>query len=265
MTREASEARISRAWQRPRVIAALLVRETCARFGAAWGGYVWAIAEPLGGIVLLSVAFSYLVQKPPVGTSFMFFYATGLIPFLAYNSVANGAMSALVTNRGLLAYPVVTALDTILARALLDTLTYIVIAAIFFPGLIAALHLHVAFDPASFALSLALAAALGLGVGTTNALVAGIFPAWRHVWSVLNRPMFLISGVVFTFDTVPPDLRTVLWLNPVSHPIAVMRAAFYGPDEGLYASVVYVAAVALALFVAGGFLIGRNQSRIVAP
>ena len=37
-----------------RVLFALVVREMATKFGRSWGGYLWAIAEPLGGILLLT-------------------------------------------------------------------------------------------------------------------------------------------------------------------------------------------------------------------
>ena len=74
--------------QRLRVLFALIVRDMNAKFGRSVGGYLWAVAEPLGGIVLLAVAFSLALRTPPIGTSFLFFYATGIIPFTLYGSIA---------------------------------------------------------------------------------------------------------------------------------------------------------------------------------
>ena len=68
--------------QRLRVLFALILRDMSAKFGRSVGGYLWAVAEPLGGIVLLAVAFSLALRMPPIGTSFLFFYATGMIPFI---------------------------------------------------------------------------------------------------------------------------------------------------------------------------------------
>ena len=48
--------------QRLRVIFALIVRDMNVKFGRSVGGYLWAIAEPLGGIVLLAVAFSLVAM-----------------------------------------------------------------------------------------------------------------------------------------------------------------------------------------------------------
>jgi capsular polysaccharide transport system permease protein len=248
---------------RPRILAALIVRETLARFGTAWGGYLWAFLEPLGGSLLLALAFSFIVQSPPLGDSFLFFYATGLIPFLMYNAVAAGAMNAISMNRGLLAYPVISALDTILARALLDALTYVVIAVVLIFGLAAVLGLPLPEAPGAFAASLALAAMLGLGVGTFNALLVGVFPAWRQVWSVLNRPLFIVSGILFIPDSAPEGLAAAVWWNPVQHVVAEMRAAFFGPGQSDPAGGLYTFAVSAALFAVGGGLIRRHQGRLI--
>ena len=126
---------LARVRQRLRVLAALIIRETSARFGRSWGGYIWAIAEPTGGIVLLSVAFSVITHVPPRGTSFMYFYASGFVPFMMYNSIANVTMHAIRTNRGLLTYPVVRPLDTVISRATLEMMTHFVVALIIFPSI----------------------------------------------------------------------------------------------------------------------------------
>ncbi len=245
-----------------RVIAALVIRETCARFGNARGGYLWALAEPVGGIAVLALAFGVMVTRPPLGDSFIFFYATGILPYLGYSAVASGAMNAIGTNRNLLAYPVVTALDTILARALLDTLTHAVVAAIVFGALLIWLGPEAPVAPERVAAAFALASALGLGIGTLNALLVGLFPAWRQVWSVLNRPLFLASGVLFNTAGLPAGLRDMLAWNPVAHLIAETRAGFYGPDQALDGSAAFVLGVAGLTFVAGAALVRRNESRL---
>jgi capsular polysaccharide transport system permease protein len=246
-----------------RILAALMIRETAARFGRSWGGYVWAVAEPLGGIVLLSVAFSFVVHSPPLGKSFALFYATGLIPFLLYNAVAGGAMAAPSANRGLLNYPAVTPLDTVVARAGIETLTYCLIAALFLPALVSRVGEHPVIQPEFIALSLALGAALGLGVGAANAAIAQVWPAWRVVWSVINRPLFFLSGVLFPLHSLPDGLAPVIWWNPVTHVIAAMRAGFWGPEQADLAGALYTGSVAAVLFALSGLWMVRNAGQFV--
>ncbi|MCV2865287.1 ABC transporter permease [Albidovulum sediminicola] len=242
-----------------RVVAALILRETCARFGRSWGGYTWALAEPVGGIAILSLAFALIAPKPPLGSSFTLFYATGVIPFLMYNSLTSALMAALPSNRGLLSYRSVRPLDVLIARALLELLTHVAVAAaVLVPIVLSQPRLpEIAAD--RVALSLALAAALGTGMGTMNAALLCVLPSWRQIWSVVNRPVFLVSGILFTTRQIPAGLSEWLWFNPVAHVVEAMREGFFGPDPAAFVSVTYVLGIAGALFLAGAIVI-RGQS-----
>jgi len=238
-----------------RVIGALILRETCARFGRAFGGYAWALAEPVGGIVLLSLAFALIAPKPPLGSSFMLFYASGIIPFMMYNSITTALLGALAANRGLLSYPAVRPQDVLFARAVLEGMTQATVAAAILVPLALMLPHRPEIDADRIALSLSLGFALGLGAGTLNAALAGFFATWRQVWSVLNRPLFVVSGILFTARGLPPGLARIVSWNPITHVIECMREGLYGPDPLGFVAAGYVLAVAAALFLAGAGLI----------
>ena len=250
-------------FQRLRVLFALMVREMGAKFGRSAGGYFWAIAEPLGGIVMLALAFSVALRSPPIGTSFMFFYATGIIPFNLYRSVESATSGAVRSNRGLLTYPVVTALDAVLASFLLSTLTTMLVGAILFIGIIVIQDVHVNFEPVKVMLAMGMAGTLGLGIGTLNCVLGGFFPTWKNVWKVVTRPLFLVSGVFFTYDSVPAAFQKILWYNPLAHVIGMMRSGFYGVYRDEYVSVPYVMGFALVTFVIGAWLLRRHASHLI--
>ena len=249
--------------QRLRVLFALILRDMSAKFGRSVGGYLWAVAEPLGGIVLLAIAFSLALRTPPIGTSFLFFYATGIIPFTLYGNIASSAAGAVRNNRGLLSYSVVTPLDAVLAGAILELLTMSVVALLLFGGIILVDDVAVNFEPVRVVRSFTMAAALGIGVGTLNCVLFGFFPTWKNIWGVLNRPLFLISGIFFTFNSVPPALQEVLWFNPLIHVIGEMRSGFYGSYQADYVSPMYVCGLALALLVVGAWLLRRHASFLI--
>lgn len=250
-------------FQRLRVIVALMVREMGTRFGRSAGGYLWAVAQPLGGIVLLSVAFSLALRAPPIGSSFMLFYATGIVPFTIFNTMSKGVAAAISSNKGLLIYPVVTALDAVLAKFALSFMTNLLIAVVLYVGIILAADLYVVLDLAMVALAFVLASLLGLGVGTLNCVLFGFFPTWKNVWAVLTRPLFIVSGIFFTYESVPQAFQAVLWWNPLVHVIGVMRAGFYGTYHPAFVSLPYVLGIALATFVIGGYLVRRHTSHLI--
>jgi capsular polysaccharide transport system permease protein len=249
--------------QHLRVILALVMREMGTRFGRSEGGYLWAIGEPLGGILLLAIFFSLALRTPPLGTSFILFYATGHIPYNMFKSIAARVSGAVNSNRALLNYPVVTVLDAVLAKFVLSLLTMLVVAVILFTGIILVFDLPINLDLSAVARSLALAAALGLGIGTLNCLLFGLFRTWRNIWKVLTRPLYLLSGVLFTFESVPARFQHVLWWNPVIHVTAEMRAGFYGTYDPQFVSYAYVLGIALGTFVIGAYLMRRHASALI--
>jgi capsular polysaccharide transport system permease protein len=250
-------------FQRLRVIFAMVVREMGTRFGRSAGGYLWAIGEPLGGIMMLAIAFSLALRSPPIGTSFMLFYATGIVPFYLYNIMSKAVSQTVSTNRGLLSYPVVSVLDAMIAKFLLSFLTIFLVGAILFSGIILGLGLYVNLDLGRAVLAFVLAALLGLGVGAVNCVLFGFFPTWKNVWGVLSRPLFLVSGIFYTFDSVPPAFQKVLIWNPLVHIIGVMRSGFYGTYDTHYVSYSYVLGISLGLFVIGAWLMRRHASFLI--
>lgn len=250
-------------FQRLRVLFALVVREMGTRFGRAAGGYLWAIAEPLGGILLLAIAFSLALRSPPLGSSFILFYSTGIIPFHLFNTMSKGVSGAVNSNRGLLTYPVVTALDAVLAKATLNFLTLALVAALLYSGIILGLGLYVNLDIGAVTLAFTLAAALGLGVGTLNCVLFGFFPTWKNIWGVLTRPLFIISGIFFTFESVPPNFQAVLWWNPLVHVIGIMRSGFYGAYDPHYVSIPYILGIAGGTFLVGAYLLRRHTAFLI--
>ena len=250
-------------FQRLRVLFALVVREMGVKFGRSAGGYFWAIAEPLGGIVLLSIAFSLALRAPPIGSSFLLFYATGIVPFSMYNSMSRGVASAIKSNKGLLNYPVVSVLDALFAKFVLNFMTMTLVGVLLFWGIITFQGLHVNLDPGKLALATLLAALLGLGVGAVNCVLFGFFPTWKNVWAVLTRPLFIVSGIFFTFESAPAAFQAVLWYNPLVHVIGLMRAGIFGVYDPQFISLPYVLGISGLLFMTGAWLARRHASYLI--
>lgn len=250
-------------FQWARVIGALVIREMGTKFGRSAGGYLWAVAEPLGGIALMAIAFSLALRSPPLGTNFALFYATGIIPFFLFNNVAHAVGAAVETNRGLLRYPVVRPLDAVLGKFLLDFLTMFVVGVLLTGGIIWWFGLSVSLDPARALMGFTLAALLGLGVGTLNCVLFGFFPTWRNMWNVITKPLFIASGLFYTFESLPKTAQDILWWNPLIHVVGLTRSGFYGFYHADYATPLYVLGVAGVLFIMGAHLLDRHASYLI--
>ncbi|TMV82773.1 sugar ABC transporter permease [Thioclava sp. BHET1] len=242
-----------------RATGALLLREMATSYGRSPGGYLWAVLEPLGGIAILSAAFSAFLHRPALGENFPLFYATAILPFLAFQGLCQKTAQALQYSRPLLTYPVITHIDAIFARFLLGALTHLIVFILVICGLQSVYGLRLQLDFAAILNALAMTAALGLGLGTLFCFLRSALPLWDTLWSIINRPLFLMSGVFYLYDGLPLPLRGWLWWNPLLQISGEMRQGFYPGYNASYVSPAYVYAVALTAFTTGLLLLHRRH------
>lgn len=241
----------------PRAVMALILREMSTTYGRSPGGYIWALAEPVGGIVLLTAIFGLIARTPPLGMNFPLYFASGILPFMMYQSTSSKVGQAIRYSRQLLAYPSVTYIDAIVARLILGVLTEIMVGLILMTVIVIVYDVQLNVDFIACVQGMALAIALGIGVGLVNCYLMSMFPIWQFIWAVFNRPMFIISGVFFLLDGMPDAARDLLLLNPVAHPIMLFRRGIYDTYDAVHVSQLYVYMIALILSTLGMLLLYR--------
>lgn len=246
-----------------RAVMALTLREMATTYGRSPGGYVWAVMEPLGAILLLGVGMSLLIRVPPLGNSFLLFFASGFLPFTMYMQLSNNIGRCINFSRALLFYPAVTWVDAVLARFVVVVLTNVMVMIILFTGLIIATDTRAILDFGHIIESVALMAFLGLSIGVLNCVLFGLFDVWQHVWAIANRPLFLASAILFLYDDMPQGLKEILWYNPLLHVIGIMRSGFYSNYDANYASAPYVIGVSTFCLFLGVVLLGRYHRVIL--
>jgi len=246
-----------------RTVVALLLREMSTQYGNSPGGYIWALVEPLGAILMLSLAFSLLVRNPPLGNDFLLFYATGFIPLNIFLSIHQAIGGALGFSKPLLMYPTVTWLDAVTARFLLNSLSQAMVAYLLFTGISILSDTRSVLNMVPIILAITEAMLLALGVGMVNCVLFGLFPIWSQVWGILTRPLFLASGVFFLYEGLPPMVQSLLWYNPIIHLTGTLRDGFYPTYNPTYISHLYVLGLSLGMILLGMILLGRYHRDIL--
>ena len=223
-----------------RSIAALMLREMSTRYGRTPGGYVWALLEPLGMIIILSFAWSLLARSPSLGPSYLLFKGTGLLTLHMFTVLGNQVGRSMLFSRALLFYPRVNWVDALVARFTLNLLVTTTVMAIILTGIMIYEDIRSVLDWGRIAQAVLLTALLGLGVGCLNCYLFQRFPVWQNVWAILTRPLFIISGVLVIYEDMPQFAQQVLWYNPILHLTGIMRDGFYPIYTPHYISVIYV-------------------------
>lgn len=246
-----------------RSISALILREMATRYGNSPGGYIWAILDPLGAIVILSFGFSLLLRSPSLGTSFILFFAAGYLPLNLYQTSSGVVATAISFSRPLLKFPSVSWMDALLARYILNALTGLLVCYLLIAGILFAIDYRSPLDYGPLIRALGLALTLGFGIGTLNCVLIGLYPVWGHIWNILTRPLFIVSGVFFIYEDLGQAAKAILWYNPLFHITGLMRSGVFTTYNPTYINELYVLGISLILSLLGLILMRRYHRDIL--
>jgi capsular polysaccharide transport system permease protein len=223
-----------------RVIGALVLRELQTRYGRDGIGYLWALLEPLFLIILFFVGFTLLGRTQHAGMDLVPFLAAGIITFISIRGTVGRLSSAVGSNRGLLVYPHVTPLDTMIGRAVLETATFIVVFMVIIGG---AWLIDLSPLPSdSFGVVMAISAAMFLAFswGMVQWGIGIIWPTFEKISSALWRVLLWISCVFYTMNDVPGQFQFYLEFNPIANVIELLRTALFNGYQSPITSYEYL-------------------------
>lgn len=247
-----------------RNIVALMLREMSSRYGRNPGGYIWAFLEPLGAILVLSIGFSLLFRNPSLGNNFMVFYASGYIPFSLYQQVSLHVSRSIDFSRPLLRYPIVRWIDAVAARFILNAITAVFVGYSILWIIIIIQDVHVVVRIVPLVMSIALALFMGFGIGVLNCALIGLWPTWAIVWSIITRPLFILSGIIAIYDSVPRVAQEILIWNPLIHVVGLGHVAIFPTYNPNFISVLYVMIWGTVTSILGLILLTRYNRDIIS-
>lgn len=165
--------------------------------------------------------------RPPIGDHLFFFYATGVMPFYLFIHIMDHAQNHFLDNVSLLQLPTVTRLDCFLAMALAELLINGATIVVTF-GTFALISYGSESDNQIEAVAATLAVWLfALGLGLISAVMNNLFRPWAGAWLVLQRFLYIASGVFYIPDVMPDWIRRVLVWNPILQGIEWFRTGFF--------------------------------------
>ncbi|MEX1213601.1 ABC transporter permease [Saccharospirillum sp.] len=248
------------------VIFALLVRELKTRFGRWRLGYVWAVLEPMMMIIILALVMTYLRGREPwFNIPVPVFIGIGFLLYNFWQSLAMRAAGAISSNDGLFGYRQVKPYDTVFARAILETIIVVFVAAILVWLADWFFNLGVAiYDPLRAMLVFILLVGFSYGLGLIIAVFGALQPEFAKVIPMVSRPMLFISGVMFPLAVVPENLQPYLLWNPLLHAIEQMRFSLYPQYPAEKTSLMFLAGSALVTLAAGHIVYQAKRHKLIA-
>jgi capsular polysaccharide transport system permease protein len=210
-----------------RVIWALTLRDFRTKILGHKLGAFMALAEPFFFVLSVSFAVSFIDKQAKIGTSFILFFATGVIPFNSFRRVSKEVRSSIKRYKKCLYIPIVRPIDPFVAVAIIQLLLYITIYLTFFVGYFLVNGTGLPHDWGATFFPLVVCAMLGLGSGLINTAICAYFPPWDKFFAILMMPLFLVSGVLHPLHTFPSYVQDILYWNPLAHAVVASRNGYF--------------------------------------
>ncbi len=244
-----------------RVIGALLMRELHTRYGRENVGYLWLIGEPLmlGSVIALLHTGQTIrdTEFNPVA-----FYVVGYTLYIMFRGIVTRSEGALVGNISLLYHRMVTVLDVVIARAVLEAAGTFLSFSILMGLLISIGYTNFPVRPLmlmagvgyifwfSFSISL-----IVVGCTHENRLLERLV----HPFTYFMMPA---SGAFFRTVWIPQPYRSYLKWDPFPDAFELVR---YGQFEGAsleYVDFIYMTGFCLVLTFLGLVAVKSLRKRI---
>jgi lipopolysaccharide transport system permease protein len=246
-------------WRYRELLYFLVWRDVKVRYKQTVIGGLWAILQPLAGMVVFSVFFGRLARMPSDGVPYPIFAFAALVPWTFFANGLTLSTASVVGSQNLirkvyfprLAIPVAAVLSSLVDFAL-AFLILLVLMPVFgiVPRAAALLVL-----PLLVALAFVTSLAAGLWLSALNVKyrdIAYMLPFMVQLW-------LFATPIVYPSSLLAQPWRTLYGINPMAGVVEGFRWALLGADTRPGGMVIASAIVAVALLIGGAFYFRRME------
>ena len=206
------------------VIRALYYRELLTRVSKSNFGIIGLYIEPLAGIAILLFIFGIRRGFSPVlGVDLFLFLGCGIIIYNIFRSICIRSLASIQANKALFTYKRVKAIDTIIARTIVEFFSLGTIYVFFILGYSIIKETWYVSDLPLILFSYICISLISLGLGLIVMISGYRYPVMQSILPIVLRPLYFCSGVFFSLQNLPQWLKPWLSWNPILQAIELSR------------------------------------------
>jgi ABC-type polysaccharide/polyol phosphate export permease len=238
----------------------LVVKDLKLKYRGSVLGFVWSLANPLLMIAVYTIAFTYILRIRTPG--FVFYLMLGVLAWTFFANATTMSTGSIVDNGGLARSVWFPRAILPIASVLFNFAQYLLTVAVFLPVLMLLYRVPLAPPMVAYPAFLVLQLLFTIGVALLLAVGTAFFRDVRHLVDVALAVLFWATPVVYETTQLPPRVRTLILLTPLSPYVTAYHDVFYyrrwPPVETWLLAVVYAVVAA----VAGLWLMTRNEDQL---
>ena len=265
-TREGFAARAREVWQYRRILGFFSLKAVQGIYAKTRLGVSWIFIRTLIPLFVGSFVFGSIMNVASGGVPYFVFFLAGQIPWNCFDGPLIRGSRGLEVNRMLLTKLYIPRIILPLGQMTAGILEPAIITLVFAGALIyyrttdGILYLQI--SPRLFASLASIALILFFAFSLT---------LWTSVWQARARDArfalrFAVSfwlyftPVIYPMSVVPPNIRWLMYLNPLTAPVEMFRWGTLPTDEHSWPWFAYSFAVALGTFASGVWYFAHAES-----
>lgn len=240
----------------------LTLRDLKLRYVGSVMGLFWSVVHPIFTLLLYTIVFSQVIRPnwPQVETvgSFASYLFAGLLPWIQFHESISRCASIFIEHGNLIKkvkFPVELLPGSMVLSSVANQLLALCVFAAVLLFSYRSISLSVLWLAPALALQVVVTAGAGLLVATCNVFV-------RDVTQLLGIGfpfLFWATPIVYPPGSVPEQYRWISSANPLTHLVALYRAALLGGEAPEVSSLLYLSLFCGAIFVCGIVLLCRTR------
>ena len=246
-------------WQFRDLLVTLAQRDVKLRYRQTALGALWVLLQPLMAAGIFSFVFGKVAKLPSDGLPYFLFSYAGLLGWNAFSATLGKSSGSLLGNAGLVSkvyFPRLVLPLSVVFSTLIDFAVALSLMAV----LMVVYHVAPTAGLLLLPVWLALIILLAVGVGMYASALTVSYRDVGFILPVLTQFLLYASPVAYAVSAVPPHLRFVYFLNPLSGLLEAFRWSLLGTGHLDARIVAYSTVVTLLVFV-GGALSFKKMER----
>lgn len=254
---------------RRHALSTLVVRDLRVRYAQSWLGYVWTVLDPLLMSLIYYVVFVVIFRRRDLGhPPYFLFLVIGLLAWQWFSASLTDTSRALIQENKLVRSTNLPREIWVVRVVLSKGAEYlfslpVLVAFLLFYLLRGEAHLNgwLVLFPAAVVLELVALIGLGLILAPITAMVTDV----QRVVRIVLRMLFYATPVIYTLHLVPQPFDKVLWVNPLTGILEMMRAGFFKHDRFpiVWGAVATSVVISVGLLFVGVWVFGRLERAVL--
>jgi len=241
------------------LIAQLIRRDITTKYKRSVLGIVWTMLNPLGLMVIMTLVFQDFFHRQAF---YSVYVLSGMLTFTFFNQASTSIIHNLIWGEDL--FQRIYIPRSTFAIAAVGTASVNLVLALV-PLMLVALVLGspLSWKVIFFPIYVVYLACFSLGIGLIVASLALHFHDIADIYQVLLTAWFYATPIIYPYDTLTPTVKHLLYFNPMSHIVQLMRNSFYYNYAPTIQELLVTGAFALAALLIGWFMFSRQTEEFV--